>query len=312
MSMTKPFTGVCIMMLADEGKLRINDPVERYVPEFHGQKLASGQAPARSITIRDLMMHTSGMMGNPPASTGPQMQKMDMPLGQAVALYAKEPLRFEPGTRWSYSTVGIDTLGRIVVVVSGMKYENFLAKRVFEPLGMVDSYIFLPASKHARLADVYTMKDGKMARGGASLIGGDPYAFRPGAVYPGPGFAMYSTALDLSKFYEMMLRKGVYQGKRLLSAVSVENMSMVQTGDLTAGHDPGDGFGLTWEVTKDPIGMLYGLSKGAFHHGGAFGTFGYIDTAKDLVGVYMTQWDGPDEKLPRAAFVQIGAASIRE
>jgi CubicO group peptidase (beta-lactamase class C family) len=103
-----------------------------------------------------------------------------------------------------------------------------------------------------------------------------------------------------------------YQGKRLLSAVSVENMSMVQTGDLQAGHDPGDGFGLTWEETKDPIGMLYGLSKGAFHHGGAFGTFGYIDPPKDLVGVYMTQWDGPDEKLPRAAFVEIGAASIQE
>jgi CubicO group peptidase (beta-lactamase class C family) len=210
MSMTKPVTGICIMMLADEGKLRINDPVERYIPEFHGQKLATGEAPTRPITIRDLMMHTSGMMGNPPASTGPQMRTMNMPLGQAVALYGKESLRFEPGTRWSYSTVGIDTLGRIVEVVSGLKYEEFLAKRIFEPLGMVDSYVFLPAAKRARLADVYTMKDGKMVRGGASLIGGDPLNYREGAVYPGPGFGMYSTALDLSKLYEMMLRKGVY------------------------------------------------------------------------------------------------------
>jgi CubicO group peptidase (beta-lactamase class C family) len=162
MSMTKPFTGVGIMMLAEEGKLRINDQVERYLPEFHGQKVIAQRygkkvglrTPRRPVTIRDLMMHTSGMIADPPASTGPLMIKMNMPLDRAVALYAKEPLLFEPGSQWMYSTVGIDTLGRIIEVVSGMKYEEFLAQRILEPLGMTDSSIFLPASKRDRVAAV--------------------------------------------------------------------------------------------------------------------------------------------------------------
>ena len=321
MSMTKPFTGVGIMMLVDEGKVRINDPVERYLPEFRGQMAAEPQAdgkpilkkPAHPITVRELMTHTSGMVGEPPASTGPLMVKLDlMTLGRAVPLYAREPLQFQPGTRWMYSTVGIDVLGRIIEVVSGMKYEEFLAKRIYEPLGMVDSYIFLPASKRARLAAVYTIVNGRMVKAGADILGGDALEYRQGAVYSGPGFAMYSTAGDLVKFYQMMLNKGVYHGKRLLSATAVETMSMVQTGDIKAGWDVGTGFGLTWEVTKDPAGTVSGLSLGAFHHGGAFSTFGYIDPKKDLVGVYLIQWSGPDGKLARESFTQIGAGAIVE
>ncbi|MGO9241797.1 MAG: serine hydrolase domain-containing protein [Bryobacteraceae bacterium] len=320
MSMTKPFTGVCLMMLVDEGKLRVNDPVEYYLPEFRGQMLAEREdgklilkKPAHPITVRELMTHTSGMIGDPPVSTGPLMVKLDlMPLDRAVPLYAREPLQFEPGTRWMYSTVGIDVLGRIVEVLSGMKYEEFLARRIFEPLGMVDSHIFLPAAKRARLAAVYTIEDGRMVKAGAEILGGDPFKYRQGAVYSGPGFAMYSTAADLVKFYQMMLNKGVYNGKRMLSASAVEAMSTVQTGQIKAGWDVGTGFGLTWEVTKDPWGTVGGLSYGAFHHGGAFGTFGYIDPKKDLVGVYMIQWNGPNGKMARESFTQIGAAAIVE
>jgi len=320
MSMTKPFTGVCVMMLVDEGKLRVNDPVEYYLPEFRGQMLAESEGgklilkkPAHPITVRELMTHTSGMIGEPPVSTGPLMVQLDlMPLARAVPLYAREPLQFEPGTRWMYSTVGIDVLGRIVEVLSGMKYEEFLARRIFEPLGMVDSYIFLPAAKRARLAAVYTIQDGRMVKAGADILGGDAMKFRQGAVYSGPGFAMYSTAADLVKFYQMMLNKGVYNGKRMLSASAVEAMSTVQTGQIKAGWDVGTGFGLTWEVTKDPWGTVSGLSYGAFHHGGAFGTFGYIDPKRDLVGVYMIQWNGPNGKMARESFTQIGAGAIVE
>src|ERR1035438_5900328 len=118
--------------------------------------------PAHPITVRELMTHTSGMVGDPPLSTGPLMVKMDLTLDRAVPLFAREPLQFQPGTRWMYSTPGIDTLGRIIEVVSGMKYEEFLAQRIYEPLGMVDSYIFLPASKRGRLAAVYTIENGRM------------------------------------------------------------------------------------------------------------------------------------------------------
>jgi CubicO group peptidase (beta-lactamase class C family) len=320
MSMTKPITGVAIMMLAEEGKLRLTDPVERHLPEFRGQMMIASrdgdkivlQKPPRLITIRDLMTHTSGMIGEPPASTGPLMIDMSMPLDKAVALYAQQPLDFAPGTKWQYSNTGIATLGRIVEVLSGMKYEEFLAKRIFEPLGMVDSHVVLPESKHARLAALYTIENGKLVKDGPNALAGDAMKFRKGALYSGPEFSVYSTAQDLSKFYQMMLNKGTFGGKRYLSAASVETMTTLQTGEVKSGWDLGDGFGLTWEVTKEPIGTLTGLSIGSFHHGGAFSTFGYIDPKKDVVGVYMTQWNGPDGKIPRETFVQIGAASIVE
>lgn len=318
MSMTKPITGVAIMIMAEEGKLRLTDPVEMHLPEFRGQMMISArdgvklvlQKPPRPITIRDLMTHTSGMIGEPPASTGPLMINMSMPLDRAVAIYAQQPLDFEPGTKWQYSNTGIATLGRIVEVLSGLKYEEFLAKRIFEPLGMVDSHVFLPEAKHARLAALYTIENGHMVKDGPNALAGDAMKFRKGATYSGPEFSVYTTAADLAKFYQMMLDKGAYQGKRLLSAASVATMSAVQSGEVKSGWDIGDGFGLTWEVTKDPIGTLTGLSEGAFHHGGAFSTFGYIDPKKDLIGVYLTQWNGPDGKIARETFIEIGAASI--
>ena len=318
MSMTKPITGIAIMMLAEEGKLRLTDPVERHLPEFRGQMMIVSrdggkivlQKPPRPINIRDLMTHTSGMIGEPPVSTGPLMIDMSMPLDRAVSIYAQQPLDFEPGTKWQYSNTGLATLGRIVEVLSGMKYEEFLAKRIFEPLGMVDSHVYLPEAKRARVAALYTVINGRIVKAGADVLAGDAMRFRKGAVYSGPEFAVYSTAADLAKLYQMMLNKGTYGDKRLLSAASVETMSVVQSGDVKAGWDLGDAFGLTWEVTRDPLGTLTGLSKGAFHHGGAFSTFGYIDPHKDLIGVYMTQWDGPDGKIPRETFVQMGAASI--
>ncbi len=317
MSMTKPFTGVAIMMLVEEGKVRLSDPVEMHLPEFRGQWMIASESngvrtlkmPARPITVRDLMSHTSGLPAAP--SIGDIMVRMNRTLADACLIYSQQPLEFEPGSRWKYSNTGLATLGRIVEVASGLSYEKFLEARIFQPLGMTDSHIFLPAEKHSRLAPVYTLKDGRLVKAGASILAGDPLQFRKGALYSGPEHSIYSTAWDLAQFYQMMLNHGTLNGKRLLSPSSVATMTALHTGDLKAGHNPGTGFGLTWEVTRDNTGTLTGQSIGAFGHGGAFGTYGWIDPRKDLVGVFLIQLTG-DPKPARDAFVGIANASILE
>jgi len=318
MSMTKPFTGAAIMMLAEEGKLRLHDPVEDHLPEFRGQMVVVGEEngvrtlrkPSRPITIRDLMTHTSGL-GPAAPGIGDIMVRMDRTLAEACLIYSQQPLLFEPGTRWMYSNTGIAVLGRIIEVRSGMSFEKFLETRIFQPLGMTDTHVFLPAEKRARLAPVYTVKDGRLVKAGPDILGGDPLKFREGAKYSGPEHSLYSTAWDLAQFYQMMLNGGQWNGKRLLSSASVAMMTQVHTGNLTAGHNPGTGFGLTWEVTKDPAGTLTGQSIGTFGHGGAFGTYGWVDPQKQLVGVYLMQLAGRPQPM-RDAFVTMANAAVRE
>jgi CubicO group peptidase (beta-lactamase class C family) len=316
MSMTKPVTGVGVMMLVEEGKLSVNDPVEKYLPEFKGQKVIERHSqwhhtlrpPSRPITIRDLMTHTSGMSG-PHGALSDLYRKMDVPLADAVRAYAKEPLEFEPGSRWMYSNTGIATLGRLIEIAADMPFEQFLATRIFVPLGMKDSFIFPPADKTNRIATVYVNQGGKLVPAGPSALGGDSKKFRAGAKYSGPEFAMYSTAADLFAFYQMMLNNGAWNGKRLLSKAAVDVMTMSHTGDLKAGHLPGTGFGLTWEVLKDPVGLVTLLSPGTFGHGGAFGTHGWIDRQKDLVGVFLVQRGSNDAK---NAFFQLAGSAVVE
>jgi CubicO group peptidase (beta-lactamase class C family) len=318
MSMTKPFTGAAIMMLAEEGKLRLHDPVEDHLPEFRGQMVVVGEEngvrtlrkPSRPITIRDLMTHTSGL-GPAAPGIGDIMVRMDRTLAEACLIYSQQPLLFEPGTRWMYSNTGIAVLGRIIEVRSGMSFEKFLETRIFQPLGMTDTHVFLPAEKRARLAPVYTVKDGRLVKAGPDILGGDPLKFREGAKYSGPEHSLYSTAWDLAQFYQMMLNGGQWNGKRLLSPASVAMMTQVHTGNLTAGHNPGTGFGLTWEVTKDPAGTLTGQSIGTFGHGGAFGTYGWVDPQKQLVGVYLMQLAGRPQPM-RDAFITMANAAVRE
>jgi CubicO group peptidase (beta-lactamase class C family) len=318
MSMTKPFTGAAIMMLAEEGKLRLHDPVEDHLPEFRGQMVVVSEEngvrtlrkPSRPITIRDLMTHTSGL-GPAAPGIGDIMVRMDRTLAEACLIYSQQPLLFEPGTRWMYSNTGIAVLGRIIEVRSGMSFEKFLETRIFQPLGMTDTHVFLPAEKRGRLAPVYTVKDGRLVKAGPDILGGDPLKFREGAKYSGPEHSLYSTAWDLAQFYQMMLNGGQWNGKRLLSSASVAMMTQVHTGNLTAGHNPGTGFGLTWEVTKDPAGTLTGQSIGTFGHGGAFGTYGWVDPQKQLVGVYLMQLAGRPQPM-RDAFITMANAAVRE
>lgn len=319
MSMSKPITGVAVMILVDEGKIRINDPVEKHLPEFRGQMMIESKTetsrvlrkPARPITIRDLMTHTSGLVANPPPGISELLQRMDRTLAEAVAIYAQQPLEFEPGTRWMYSNPGIATLGRIVEVASGMPFEKFVETRIFQPLGMKDSHIFLPAAQRDRVALVYTARDGKLERAGGQILAGDQLKYRMGAKYSGPEYAVFSTAPDLARFYQMMLNRGMLDGKRILSPAAVEIMTRVHTGDIKAGWLVGTGFGLTWEIVKDPIGAVTGMAEGCFNHGGAFGTFGWVDPKRDMVGVFMVAHSGPTFDA-RDAFILMANASIIE
>jgi CubicO group peptidase (beta-lactamase class C family) len=321
MSMTKPVTGVGIMILAEEGRLGLNDPVEKYLPEFRGQKMVKSHdattvtltKPPRPITIRDLMTHSSGM-GNPPDGIE-IFTKMDRTLAEAVAIYSQQSLDFEPGTRWQYSNTGIATLGRIIEVVSDQPYEHFLEERIFKPLGMKDSFFFPPAEKTGRIALVHTTESGTLARSGAGILGGDSAKYRKGARYPAPEFGLFSTASDLLAFYQMMLNGGTYQGKRILSREGVEIMTTIQDPNLPkpAAWAQGGGYALTWEVIKDPIGTLAYLSPGTFGHGGAFATHGWVDRKKDLVGVFLIQTSGGSGgDAAKTAFMTMAGSAIAE
>jgi CubicO group peptidase (beta-lactamase class C family) len=315
MSMTKPFVGTAIMMLADEGKLAIGDSVEKHLPEFRGQMVTAKKnddgsmvvkKPARVITIHDLMTHSSGMSYLPPAGMKELNTTMERTLADAVLLYSQMPLEFEPGSKWQYSNLGIAILGRIIEVRSGMPFEKFLETRIFQPLGMKDSHFFLPAEKHSRLAAIYKKgPDGKLVKAGEETLGGYALNFRKGAKYPAPEWGLYTTAQDLAAFYQMLLSGG----KKLISRSAIEVMTRKQTGQLRAGHMPNTAFGLTWEVIDDPRGELAYLSTGTFGHGGAFGTHGWVDPKKDMVGVFLIQMTGIDPGA-KYGFMQMANSAV--
>ncbi len=317
MSMTKPVVGMGIMLLAEEGKLAVGDPVERYLPEYRGQMLAVENAdksrtlkkPSRPITIRDLLTHTSGMPTQPPTGIADLYARMDLTLNEAVKIFSQQPLDFEPGAKWQYSNMGIDTLGRIIEVVSDMPFERFLEERFFKPLGMKDSFLFPPADKIARIALVHRYENGKLIRDPKLFYGGDSANYRKGAKFSAPSYGLYSTASDLAAFYEMMRAGGVYNGKRILSPAAIAAATTVQSGTTRAGM--GSGYGLSWDVVDDPKGTMALKSIGTYGHGGAFGTQGWVDKTKDMVGVFLIQSSGgPDGGFAASAFATMAAASL--
>jgi len=322
MSMTKPVVAVAIMMLVEEGKVAVSDPVERHLPEFRGLWVNTSKPgeterrqvrPPRAITLRDLLTHTSGMIANPPEGIRELYTKMHLTLADAVAIYSQQPLDFEPGTKWQYSNPGIATLGRVIEVASGQPFEKFLSDRIFQPLGMKDSFLFVPPDKIDRIAMVYKLVDGKLQRSGGDILGGDPSQYRKGSKYSAPEFGMYSTASDLVALYQMMLNGGSYNSKRLLSRASVNLMTTLHTASIEpAGHSTGMGYGLAWTVVRDPLGTLQLQSQGTYGHGGAFGTQGWVDPEKDLIGVFLIQRSGGGSSDESNAFKALAAAAIAE
>jgi CubicO group peptidase (beta-lactamase class C family) len=295
-SMTKPITAVGIQILAEEGKLKVEDPVEKLLPEFRGQWLIAERSkdnarlvlkkPARVITLHDLLTHTSGL-----GIYGPGLDdlysKRNRSLAEATLAVSQRPLEFEPGSRWSYSNSGIDTLGRVIEVVSGQSYESFLAQRIFEPLGMKDTTFRPTKEQLSRLAAIYATKEGKLVLSPASVMG-PPV----GARHPIPAGGLYSTGADMARFYRMMLNGGTLDGKRILSEAGVKTMTRTQTGELKTGFTPGMSYGLGFAVVREPQGVTEMLSPGSFGHGGAYATQSWADPKRDLFVILLIQRTG--------------------
>jgi CubicO group peptidase (beta-lactamase class C family) len=295
-SMTKPITATAVLMLQDEGKLSVEDPVEKYLPEFKNQWLAAARSsdsmtlrrPSRPITLRDLLTHTSGL-GDVAAP------RPDCTLAELVMAYAQVPLQFEPGSQWRYCNTGINTLGRVIEVVSGKTFADFLEDRLFKPLGMKDTTFWPGSGQIRRLAKSYQpAAQGKgLAETNVWFMKGDLSERRR---TPLPSGGLFSTASDMFRFYQMVLNGGTSHGKRLISRESVDLMTRTQTGDLKTGFTAGMSFGLGWAVVKEPQDITEMLSPGTFGHGGAYGTQGWVDPKKDLILVLMIQ----RAKLPNA------------
>lgn len=315
-SMTKPITSTCILMLQDEGKLSVDDPVEKYLPEFQKQWLIESatkdrvtvKRPARAITIRDLLTHTSGL-------AEVSARRPDASLAEIVMGYSQQPLLFAPGSKWQYCNPGINTLGRIVEVVSGKSYPEFLEQRLFRPLGMSDTTLYPTARQAKRLAKSYGSGPGGKGLSETNLyfMGGAELTSRTRTPIPAGG--LFSTAQDLAKFYQMILDGGVAGGKRLVSAAAVKQMTSVQTGELKTGFTDGNAWGLGWCLVRQPIGVTAALSPGSFGHGGAYGTQGWIDPQRGLIFVLLIQ----RAKLPnsdgselRRVFQDAAVAAIKE
>jgi CubicO group peptidase (beta-lactamase class C family) len=306
-SMTKPVTATGLMMLVDEGKVHLADPVEKYLPEFKGQLVADGSgpphSPAHPITVREIMSHTSGLV---PASS-PVFRNVE-DLRDWVARCAKTPLIREPGTKYEYNNSGINTGGRIIEVVSGLPYAEFMQRCLFDPLGMKDTTFWPTEAQAARLArtarrskDRASLEEIQLAQNvtpalierlghgakvplpmleemGVGQIANYAHHFAE------PAGGLYSTASDLGSFCQMLLGGGVYRGRRLLSEEAVRAMTSNQTGRIPV--NPQEGYGIGWSVK---IRNDEGPSAGSFGHRGARRTALWIDPTNGIAMIVLIE-----------------------
>ena len=303
-SMTKPMTGVCVLMLQDEGKLSINDPVEKYLPEFKDQWMVKSRSKAnltlepapRPITIHDLLTHTSGL-------ANVARPRVDSTLAELVMASSKTPLNFAPGSQWQYSNTGINTLGRIVEVVAEMPFSNFLEERVLVPCGMKDTTFWPDISQSSRVAKSYRPnKEGALEETKVYIVDGK-LSDRSRTPFASGG--LYSTAEDVTAFYQMMLNGGVSGGKRLLKKKTVMQMTQTQTGNIETGFVAGMSWGLGFQVVKKSKGATGMFSSGTYGHGGAYATQSWADPKTGLIYVLMIQRAGfpnGDNSLVRKGF----------
>jgi CubicO group peptidase (beta-lactamase class C family) len=310
-SSSKPVTGVAILMLIEEGKVRLSDPVSNFIPEFRDMKVAvlkgatasegtgaatqqSGTAeydtvPAiREITIRDLLTHTSGLLSGGPGSTEARQnpRTADTTLADYIPRLGAVPLDFQPGSAWRYSPgAGIDTLGRIVEIASGQSFDQFLKVRIFEPLGMRDTTFSLGDDQLSRLVTLYRATPNGLEKSPQQA------GFSSRKYFSGAGGLM-STAEDYLRFEQMLLNGGQLSGNRLLSPRTVSLMATNHVGDLFSGLTTGQqgmGFGFTVSVVLDAAKAQTRRSNGAFGWGGAFGTISWTDPKEQMCAVLMLQ-----------------------
>ncbi len=332
-SMSKSLTGTALMMLVDEGKVSLDDPVEKYLPEFKGQQVAASDgslhAPKHPITVREIMCHTSGLI-----LASDKSLKRTQSLRENIAEYAKHPLRQEPGTKYEYNNCGINTGGRIIEVVSGIAYTDFMQQRVFDPLGMKDTTFWPSAEQAARLAhtarrnidkpdpnvleqikqdkDVPPHVIEKLSEGvpvpaaitadmGAGIAAS--YAKRFGE----PAGGYFSTARDIGTLCQMLLNKGVHQGKRLLSENAVRLLSAIQTGDVPVNPQEAYGIGCSVKIRDDE-----GPSVGSFGHRGARRTVMWVDPTNGLAIVLLVErfdMSGDEQKLMYGSVMKAAIAN---
>jgi CubicO group peptidase (beta-lactamase class C family) len=317
-SMSKPVAGAAILMLMEDGKLRLTDPVSRFIPEFKGMKVAVPQqrpaAPAgaaatpqqppvefftepasREITIQDLLTHVSGL-GSGPASNAAIRKTPTQPnevLADVIPRWGKTPLDFQPGSRWTYSPLAaFDTLGRVVEVASGQTFDQFLRQRMFDPLGMKEIFFRPGDDRAARIPTTYHRGENAIQKTDAINR-----LFGPG--YYSGGGGLMATAEEYAKFAEMLLEGGQLNGTRLLSPRTVSLMASPFVPDTTPGLSRGKAFGLSVQVVVDSIAAGLRVSNGTFGWDGAYGTHFWIDPKEKIVGILMIQTDNPNRQLDR-------------
>ncbi|GAB3170869.1 serine hydrolase domain-containing protein [Telluribacter humicola] len=305
-SQTKAITSTAIMMLYEEGKILLDEPVSKYIPSFKQPKVLATfnekdssftTIPAkREITIRDLLTHTSGIsyagIGTKEANAIYAKYKIPSGIGtpnhklsDAINLLGTMPLIHQPGEKFSYG-LNTDVLGYVVEVVSGKSLDEFFRQRIFEPLGMKDTYFYLPASKAPRLTTLYTQtREGatikRVAQGGSS-----PDFPKEGGTFFSGGAGLSSTAYDYVIFLQAMLNGGQYGGKRILSPITIDMMTANQIGDINVGARK---FGLGFAIATEKEAARLPISVGTFEWGGIFGTTYWADPKEGIAALIMTQ-----------------------
>lgn len=308
-SMTKPITGSAVLMLVEEGLVRLSDPVSRFLPEFKDMKVAlplesltprpnmRGREGAiylvpayREITVRDLLTHTSGLLSGGLGAREAAKTLRKLPtdtLASYVPRLASVPLDFQPGTDWAYSgAAGPEVLGRIVEIVSGKPYDQFLNERLFEPLGMKDTFFYPPDDRRPRLVTLYSRSPDGLKKAPNQDGFSTPTFF-------GAGGSLMSTAADYLQFTQMLCNGGKLNGHVLLSPKTVELMASNHVGGLFNGKlgrpAAGMGYGLLVGIVEDPVAAGLRVSKGSFGWDGAYGTLAWIEPAENMVSVLMIQ-----------------------
>ena len=277
-SMSKPITGTALMLLVDEGQVKLDDPIEKYLPEFKELQVAGANGaelkkPSRLVTVRDVMSHTSGM----PFKSAKEQPTLDgLSLKVAVLSYAATPLQSEPGAKYQYSNAGINTGARIIEVVSGMSYEDFMDQRLFKPLGMKDTTFWPNEEQVSRLAKPYKPSADKTKLEETTISQLTYPLSKRDNRYPMPAGGLFSTGADVATFCRMLLNGGELNGKRYLSEAAIKTMISKQTGDAVK-----DGYGIGWSTN----GMTFG-------HGGALATNMTIDPQRGLITVFLVQHAG--------------------
>lgn len=306
-SMTKPITGVAVMILYEEGKFHLTDPVSKYLPELGNMKVAVVETdpktgkktrytvPAqREITILDLLRHTSGIdYAGPEDVDGKRIYEklgtnnLDQTIGEMVKKIGQAPLVHQPGTMWEYG-LSMDVLARLVEVVSGQPYDKFLEQRIFKPLGMNDTGYYVPPEKQNRFSKLYAPGDGWTIKPNTTPA---QSSYLKPAINFGGGSQTVSTTQDHLRFCQMLLNGGELDGVRILSRKTVELMTSDHLGDMPRGPIIGNGygFGFTMAVSRGPGKTGVAGSEGEYYWGGAAGTRFWIDPKEQMIGIFMIQ-----------------------